>query len=111
MKLKRLLILAIVFLLSSLSSYAVLKGDDVNETVIMLSSELEVFSEHVDATINEFLTARNIYKDKVHEFRKEMASAKLSLYSQQEQKPLSLEDFISLIKEDIKSKKLPKDRQ
>ena len=33
------------------------------------------------------------------------------LYSQQEQKPLSLEDFISLIKEDIKSKKLPKDRQ
>ena len=85
MKLIRLLTLAIVFLFSSLSSYAVLKGDDVNETVIMLSSELEVFSKHVDATINDFLRARDIYKDKIHEFRKEMVSAKLSLYSQQEQ--------------------------
>ena len=33
------------------------------------------------------------------------------LYSQQEQKPLSLDEFISLIQEDIKSKKLPKDRK
>ena len=33
------------------------------------------------------------------------------LYSQQEQKPLSLEEFVKLIQEDIKSKKLPKDRK
>lgn len=85
MRLIRLLSIAIVLLFHSLSSYAVLKGEDVNETVIMLSSELEAFSNHVDATINDFLIVRNIYKDKVHEFRKEMASAKLSLYSQQEQ--------------------------
>ena len=79
------LILAIVFLFHSLSSYAVLKGDDVNETVIMLNSELEVFSKHVDNTILEFSKVRDTYKHQVHEFRMELASAKLSLYSQQEQ--------------------------
>ncbi len=85
MKFLRLFIPTIILIFHSLPSSAVLKGDDINETVIMLNSELEVFSKHVNSTILEFSKVRNAYKHQAHEFRLEMASAKLSLYSQQEQ--------------------------
>ena len=66
-------------------SKAVLKGDDINETVIMLNSELEVFSVYVDATARNFIVARNDYRKKMADFRNDLASARLSLFSQQGQ--------------------------
>lgn len=84
-KLTRILIIGIILLFHSLSSHAVLKGNDINETTIMLGSELEVFLAHINAVERSFLDARDDYKVKMQEYRKELASAKLSLYSQQEQ--------------------------
>lgn len=85
MKLFRVLILGIILTLHSLSSLAVLRGYDINETVIMLNSELETFVGYVNTTIIDFSKSRDNYKKKMHEIRKELASAKLSLYSQQDQ--------------------------
>ena len=84
-KLTRILITGIILLFHSLSSHEVLKGNDINETVIMLSSELEVFVTNINSTTDNFIEARDDYKLKMQEFQKELASAKLSLYSQQEQ--------------------------
>lgn len=85
MKIIRYFILVIILLFNTFSVSAVLKGDNVNETVIMLSSELEVFSSYVDDTASDFMVVRDDYKNKMRKFRKELTSAKLSLYSQQEQ--------------------------
>ena len=85
MKTLRILFAVIAILFCSLPSNAVLKGNNINETVIMLGSELEVFSKYVNTTTSDFVKARSEYYHIMSEFRKELASAKLSLYSQQEQ--------------------------
>lgn len=85
MKIIRYILPLIILLLNFQSSKAVLKGDDLNETVIMLNSELEVFSDYVDATTSNFMDARKDYKNKMKDFRNDLTSAKLSLYSQQGQ--------------------------
>lgn len=85
MKFIRLIIPIIILIFHSLSSLAVLKGDDINETVIMLDSELESFLKYVNTTTQDFIESRNEYRTQMYDFRKELASAKLSLYSQQEQ--------------------------
>ena len=85
---KRLLgyVTAILILLFNITpSHAVLKGYNVNETVIMLRSELKVFAEQVNSIQDDFVVARGQYLAKMDEFGKEIASAMLSLYSQQEQ--------------------------
>lgn len=85
---KRLLgyVTAILILLFNITpSHAVLKGYNVNETVIMLRSELKVFAEQVNSIQDDFVVARGQYLAKMDEFSKEITSAMLSLYSQQEQ--------------------------
>ena len=85
---KRLLgyVTAILILLFNITpSHAVLKGYNVNETVIMLRSELKVFAEQVNSIQDDFVVARGQYLAKMDEFGKEIASTMLSLYSQQEQ--------------------------
>lgn len=79
--------LTVVLVLSfhSLSVRAVLKGYNINETVVMLSSELEVFATQVNTMRADFMKARTEYRSTMSEFSKEMNSAMLSLYSQQEQ--------------------------
>lgn len=84
-KLTRILITGIILLFHSLSSHAVLKGNDINETTIMLGSELEVFLAYINSIEESFLDARDDYKLQIQEYHKELSSAKLSLYSQQEQ--------------------------
>lgn len=74
----------IVLSFSILPVHAVLKGYNINETVIMLRSELEVFATQVNILKSDFTKARNEYKVVMSEFSKEMNSAKLSLFSQQE---------------------------
>lgn len=78
-------IVALVLLFHALPAHAVLKGYSLNETVVMLSSELEVFAKQVDTMHADFMKARDDYKAELQEFSREMASAKLSLFSQQEQ--------------------------
>lgn len=84
-KLTRILITGIILLFHSLSSHAVLKGNDINETTIMLGFELEVFLAYINSIEESFLDARDDYKLQIQEYHKELSSAKLSLYSQQEQ--------------------------
>ena len=76
-------ILALLFTTQPTS--AVLKGYNVNETVVMLRSELKVFADHVNAIQRDFINARGDYSARMDEFEKELTSAMLSLYSQQEQ--------------------------
>lgn len=80
-----LLTVMLVLLFSAHPTHAVLRGYSINETVIMLRSELKVFAEHVTTIQNDFLLARGEYRDKLDRFNKELTSAMLSLYSQQEQ--------------------------
>lgn len=85
MKKARYLIAIAIMSLCLLPIKAVLKGDNIDETVIMLRSELEVFAKYVNTTTTDFIKARKEYKQELIEFQKEFTSAKLSLYSQQEQ--------------------------
>lgn len=85
MKILRYFLAVLILLFAVQPSKAVLIGDDINETVIMLNSELEVFSEYVDATARNFIVARNDYRKKMADFRNDLASARLSLFSQQGQ--------------------------
>ena len=78
-------IVTLFLLLHAIPAHAVLKGYSLNETVIMLRSELEVFTRQVNTMHSDFMRARDDYKAELQEFRREMASAKLSLFSQQEQ--------------------------
>lgn len=84
MKFLRLFIPTIILIFHSLSSWAVLKGDDMNETVIMLDSELESVLKFTDAATLEFYKSRDAYKKEMQAIRQDLASAKLSLFSQQE---------------------------
>lgn len=79
------LVVALLLLFQPQPAHAVLKGYNLNETVIMLDSELEVFVEKVNTLHSDFRKARDEYRAYLLEFSKEMTSAKLSLYSQQEQ--------------------------
>ena len=85
MKILRYFLAVLILMFAVQPSKAVLKGDDINETVIMLNSELEVFSVYVDATARNFIVARNDYRKKMADFRNDLASARLSLFSQQGQ--------------------------
>lgn len=85
MRIKSIILALFILLFQANNSFAVLKGDDVNETVIMLSSELEAYLQQINKTKNDFFKAREDYKYKMQEFNKELISSKLSLYSQQEQ--------------------------
>lgn len=84
MKYLRLFIPTLILLFHSLSAWAVLKGDDVNETVIMLDSELELFIKSTNATTLEFYKSREDYKKEMQAIREDLISAKLSLFSQEE---------------------------
>lgn len=79
------LAVTLVILFHAQPTYAVLRGYNISETVIMLRSELKVFAEHVTTIQNDFLSARGEYSEKMDMFNKELTSAMLSLYSQQEQ--------------------------
>ena len=84
-RLTYVLAVALLLLFNAPSAHAVLKGYNLNETVVMLDSELEVFTEKVNTLYADFRKARDDYRAYLLEFNREMTSARLSLYSQQEQ--------------------------
>ena len=65
--------------------FAVLKGEDLNQTVIMLNSELLYFADYVGHTNQRFHRERSAYREELEAFASELSAIKLTIYSQQDQ--------------------------
>lgn len=81
---KKLLIIFALIASVVQPSKAVLTGNDVNQTISMLNSELKIFDERVDSISHLFNVARAKYNTQFNVLTKELASVSIMFYSQQD---------------------------
>ena len=81
---KKILLILVLITSLMMPSKAVLKGYNLDQTISMLNSELEVFDHRVDSISNLFTLARARFNTRFYELNRELESVAIMFYSQQE---------------------------